>query len=78
MKVSDADIAFQIMRTLLTFKKPIYLQKYVEKPNRDIRVMVIDGEVFGCMIRVAPPLVNGKPTWLREPLVSPVLTLIRQ
>ncbi len=54
VKVSDADIAFQIMRTLLTFKKPIYLQKYVEKPNRDIRVMVIDGEVFGCMIRVAP------------------------
>ncbi|GAB6944832.1 ATP-grasp domain-containing protein [Vulcanisaeta sp. JCM 14467] len=54
VKVSDADIAFQIMRTLLTFKKPIYLQKYIEKPNRDIRVMVIDGEVFGCMIRVAP------------------------
>ena len=57
VKVSDADIAFQIMRTLLTFKKPIYLQKYIEKPHRDIRVMVIDGDVFGCMIRVAP---NGQ------------------
>ncbi|KUO87293.1 MAG: RimK family alpha-L-glutamate ligase [Vulcanisaeta sp.] len=57
VKVDDADVAFQIMRTLLTFKKPIYLQRYIEKPNRDIRVMVIDGEVFGCMVRVAP---NGQ------------------
>ncbi len=57
VKISDADIAFQIMKTLLTYKKPIYLQRYIEKPNRDIRVMVIDGEVFGCMIRVA---LNGQ------------------
>lgn len=57
VKVDDADVAFQIMKTLLTFKKPIYLQKYIEKPNRDIRVMVIDGEVFGCMMRVA---LNGQ------------------
>ena len=57
VKISDADIAFQIMKTLLTYKKPIYLQRYIEKPNRDIRVMVIDGEVFGCMIRVA---MNGQ------------------
>ncbi len=79
VKISDADIAFQVMRTLLTFKKPIYLQKYIEKPNRDIRVMVIDGgEVFGCMIRVAPPMVNGKLTLPREPSVSPALMLIRR
>ncbi|MFB6471019.1 MAG: RimK family alpha-L-glutamate ligase [Vulcanisaeta sp. AZ3] len=54
VKVDDADTAFQVMKTLLTIKKPIYIQKYIKKPNRDIRVMVIDNEVFGCMIRVAP------------------------
>lgn len=77
VKISDADIAFQVMRTLLTFKKPIYLQKYIEKPNRDIRVMVIDGEVFGCMIRVAP-MGQWKLTLPREPSVSPALMLIRR
>ena len=51
--ITDPDIAFQIAKSLLVVKKPIYVQKYVKKPNRDIRVMVIDGEVFGCMLRIA-------------------------
>ncbi|WP_069808002.1 ATP-grasp domain-containing protein [Vulcanisaeta thermophila] len=54
IKVDDADVAFQVMKTLLTIRKPLYIQKYVEKPNRDIRLMVIDNEIFGCMVRVAP------------------------
>ena len=53
MKLSDADVAFHVMKTLINFKKPIYIQKYVNKPNRDIRVMVIDGEVFGCIYRIS-------------------------
>lgn len=51
--VNDPDVAFQVAKSLLTVKKPIYVQEYVNKPNRDIRVVVIDGEVFGCMYRVA-------------------------
>ncbi len=51
--VSDPDIAFQVAKSLLIVKRPIYVQRYVEKPNRDIRVLVIDGEVFGCMYRIA-------------------------
>ncbi len=56
VKLSDADVAFHVMKTLINFKKPIYIQKYVNKPNRDIRVMVIDGEVFGCIYRIS---ING-------------------
>ncbi len=55
VRAPDPDIAFQYMKTLLTVKKPIYMQEYVRKPNRDVRIMVIDGEVFACMIREAPP-----------------------
>jgi len=50
--VKDPDVAFQVARSLLVVKKPIYVQRYIEKPNRDIRVMVINGEVFGCMYRI--------------------------
>jgi len=54
VRLSDADVAFQIMKTLITYRKPIYIQKYVDKPNRDMRIMVIDNSVFGCMYRIAP------------------------
>ncbi len=51
--VDDPDIAFNIYRYLLTLRKPLFLQEYVEKPNRDIRVMVVGGEPIGCMYRVS-------------------------
>ena len=54
VKLSDPDVAFQIMKTLLSYKKPLYIQKYIPKPGRDIRVLVVDGEVFACMYRIAP------------------------
>lgn len=53
VRVTDADVAFQVMKTLISFKKPLYIQKYIEKPNRDIRIMVIDNEIFGCMYRIS-------------------------
>ena len=53
IRLSDADVAFHVMKTLVNFKKPIYMQRYVNKPNRDIRVFVIDNEIFGCMYRVS-------------------------
>jgi ribosomal protein S6--L-glutamate ligase len=54
VRVQDPDVAFQVMKTLATYRKPIYMQRYVEKPNRDMRIMVIDNSIFGCMYRVAP------------------------
>lgn len=53
IRLNDADVAFHVMKTLINFKKPIYIQRYISKPNRDIRVFVIDNEIFGCMYRVS-------------------------
>jgi len=46
------DIAYNIARTLLQLKQPIYLQKYVEKPKRDIRAFVIGDELIAAYYRV--------------------------
>lgn len=51
--ISDPDVAFQVAKSLLVVRKPLYIQRYINKPNRDIRVMVINNEVFGCMYRIA-------------------------
>ncbi|MEM0463300.1 RimK family alpha-L-glutamate ligase [Pyrobaculum sp.] len=53
MLFEDPELAFQVMRTLLIARNPLYIQKYVEKPNRDIRIIVIDGRAIGCMYRVS-------------------------
>lgn len=53
MLFSDPDLAFQVMRTLLISHNPLYMQKYIEKPNRDIRVIVVDGRAIGCMYRIS-------------------------
>ncbi|MFB6490260.1 MAG: RimK family alpha-L-glutamate ligase [Thermoproteus sp. AZ2] len=53
MLFSDPDLAFQVMRTLLLTHNPLYVQKYIEKPNRDIRVIVVDGRAIGCMYRIS-------------------------
>jgi ribosomal protein S6--L-glutamate ligase len=48
----NPDIAYTIARTLLQLKQPVYLQKYVEKPGRDIRVLVIGNEIVAAYYRV--------------------------
>ncbi len=53
MLFDDPEQAFQVMRTLLIAKNPLYIQKYVEKPNRDIRIIVVDKRPIGCMYRVS-------------------------
>ncbi len=53
VRLNDADVAFHVMKTLMSLKKPIYIQEYVNKPDRDIRAFVIDGELFGCMYRIS-------------------------
>jgi len=52
-KVSDADVAFQVAKTLLSIGQPLYIQEYIEKPQRDIRVFVVGDEVLGAIYRVA-------------------------
>ena len=55
LKFSDADLAFTAMKLFKRFSQPIMVQQYIEKPNRDIRVFVIDNEVVAAMYRYAPP-----------------------
>ncbi|RLE95116.1 MAG: RimK family alpha-L-glutamate ligase [Thermoprotei archaeon] len=55
VKVSDPDVAFEVMKTLLEFRKPLYVQEYLEKPGRDIRAFVVGGEVVASMYRYAAP-----------------------
>lgn len=50
----NPDVAYTIARTLSQLKQPIYLQKYVEKPGRDLRVLVIGEEVVVAYYRIQP------------------------
>jgi len=53
VKVADEDTAFRIAKSLVLINQPIYLQKYIEKPHRDIRVFVIEDQIFGAMYRIS-------------------------
>ncbi|MCC6015903.1 MAG: RimK family alpha-L-glutamate ligase [Desulfurococcaceae archaeon] len=48
----NPDVAYTVARTLLQLKQPIYIQRYVEKPGRDIRVLVIGNEIAAAYYRV--------------------------
>ncbi|MEM0504872.1 MAG: RimK family alpha-L-glutamate ligase [Sulfolobales archaeon] len=53
VRTSDPDIVFTIAKTWLTHGQPIYIQKYIPKPGRDIRVFVVGNEVLGGYYRYA-------------------------
>jgi ribosomal protein S6--L-glutamate ligase len=53
MKFEDADLAFNMYKTLETLGLPIYVQEYLENPRRDIRAFVIGEKVIGAIYRVA-------------------------
>ncbi len=53
--VEDVDVAFQVFKTLAQFKQPIFVEEYLEKPGRDIRLFVAGGRVVAAMYRYAPP-----------------------
>jgi ribosomal protein S6--L-glutamate ligase len=54
IKTSDPDIVFTVAKTWLTHGQPVYIQKYIPKPERDIRVFVVGNEVLGAYYRYAP------------------------
>jgi ribosomal protein S6--L-glutamate ligase len=54
MLIDNVDIAYNIYRQLLAWYQPLLIQKYYEKKyNRDLRVLVIDGEPVASYYRVA-------------------------
>lgn len=54
MKFDDSDMAFNAFKTLERLGDPLYIQEYLEKPNRDIRVFVIGDKVLASIYRIAP------------------------
>jgi ribosomal protein S6--L-glutamate ligase len=55
MKFDNADLAFNAYTTLERLGQPLYIQKYMEKPGRDIRVFVLGEKVVASIHRMARP-----------------------
>ncbi|MFQ6080979.1 MAG: hypothetical protein ACE5OW_04870 [Candidatus Bathyarchaeia archaeon] len=55
MKFGNPDLAFNAYKTLERWGHPMYIQEYLEKPGRDIRVFVIGENLLASMYRIAPP-----------------------
>jgi ribosomal protein S6--L-glutamate ligase len=53
LRVSDSDLALRTFRTLERLDAVLYLQRFVDHPGFDIRVLVLDGRVLGGMRRVS-------------------------
>lgn len=52
VRVSDPDIAFRVAKAILTANQPVYVQKYVKKPERDIRVFLVGDKILGSVYRI--------------------------
>jgi len=54
--LDNEDVAYSILKQLLAWGQPLLLQEYIEKKEgRDIRLLVINGEVFAAYYRKARP-----------------------
>lgn len=54
--LDNEDVAYSILKQLLAWGQPLLLQEYIEKKDgRDIRLLVINGEVFAAYYRKARP-----------------------
>jgi len=50
----NQDNAFSLIDTLNVLKQPLFIEKYVNNPGEDIRVIVIGGKAVASMKRIAP------------------------
>ena len=53
IKTSEADVAYNIGRVLLSINQPLYVQEYIRKPQRDMRVFVVGDKVLGSIYRIS-------------------------
>jgi ribosomal protein S6--L-glutamate ligase len=53
MKFDNPDIALNALTTIERFGNPLYIQEYLDKPNRDIRAFVLGDEVLASVYRIA-------------------------
>jgi RimK family alpha-L-glutamate ligase len=53
IRVSDADLAFRVVRSLEQLRSVFYVQRAIDHPGCDIRVFVVAGRVLGAIERRA-------------------------
>lgn len=73
IKVSDPDVGFRVARSILAVNQPLYVQRYVRKPDRDIRIFVVGDEVVGGIYRINKShwktnIAQGATAQLMEPV----------
>lgn len=51
VRVSDPDLAVRTFRTLERIQSVLYLQQYIPHRGFDVRVLILDGEVLGSILR---------------------------
>ncbi len=54
VRVSDPDLALRTFRTIERTQSILYLQRFIDHPGCDLRVMVLNGRILGGMRRCCP------------------------
>ncbi|MHA1723030.1 MAG: RimK family alpha-L-glutamate ligase [Candidatus Baldrarchaeia archaeon] len=55
IRTDNFDLAYRILKALYSLGFVLYVQEYIERPNRDIRAFVVGDEVVASMYRYSPP-----------------------
>ncbi len=51
-KLDDPDVAYRVAKVITSMGFPVYVQKYIRKPDRDIRVIFVGDDVLGGVYRI--------------------------
>jgi ribosomal protein S6--L-glutamate ligase len=60
IRAEHPELTYRAMKFIHQLGQVLYVQEMIEKPDRDIRAFVIDGEVVGAMYRYLPEDVEGE------------------
>ncbi|MEM4767527.1 MAG: ATP-grasp domain-containing protein, partial [Ignisphaera sp.] len=60
IKAENPDTVYNVARTLSQLHQPIYIQEFIEKPGRDIRVLIIGDEIVAAYYRIQQSVENWK------------------
>lgn len=78
IKVDNPDLAYTIGKTLAQIKQPIYIQEYIEKPNRDIRVLVVGSDIVAAYYRIQTDPKNWKTNIAQGAIAKPIEKLDKE
>ena len=60
IRAEHPELTYRAMKFIHQLGQVLYVQEMIEKPDRDIRVFVIDGQVIGSMYRYIPEGIEGE------------------